>query len=213
MSYFDFITLIPKTIDSIDIGCFIEEAATDELQITEHPVEKGAQITDHAFKLPAEVTIQCGWSNSDLRAVVDSAVAAYNTAKSFLSGSAATTQTVKSEYFTSSDYIGKTYKKLLELQAKREPFTVTTGLRTYKNMLFKSLRMTQDQKTGQALMVSATFREIRIVETKATTLPDKNSQAAPKETAETQNAGAKAAAPATPAPGGSAPPDTWALGA
>ena len=42
----------------------IEETGRDELEITRHPVELGAQITDHAYKQPAEVTIRAGWSDS-----------------------------------------------------------------------------------------------------------------------------------------------------
>lgn len=51
------------------IGTFIpdvviEEVHRDSLIITQHPVEKGAAITDHAFLRPAEVDIRCGFSAS-----------------------------------------------------------------------------------------------------------------------------------------------------
>src|SRR4051812_9475260 len=42
----------------------IRERHVDELDIVDHPVEQGAQISDHAFKRPPEVTIECAWSNS-----------------------------------------------------------------------------------------------------------------------------------------------------
>ena len=41
----------------------IEEDADDVLEITQHPVEQGAAITDHAYKRPAEVRMRLGWSN------------------------------------------------------------------------------------------------------------------------------------------------------
>jgi hypothetical protein len=41
----------------------VEEDHTDDLTITEHPVESGAAITDHAFKRPAEVRVRVGWSD------------------------------------------------------------------------------------------------------------------------------------------------------
>ncbi|MNL73606.1 hypothetical protein D3C87_1990870 [compost metagenome] len=66
--------------------------------------------------------------------------------------------------------------------------------------------MVKDQKTGEALSVTATLKQIRIVQTQATRLPPKENQASPQATAETQNTGTKAAMPATPAPGGSVPP-------
>ncbi|MDT6962906.1 hypothetical protein QTN24_15505 [Cupriavidus sp. SZY C1] len=189
MSFLDIITFVPKTIGPVKIGCTLEEAHQDELQITEHPVEKGAQINDHAFKLQPEVTIQCSWSNADLAALI-------GTLESIFTGGG----------LPSNDYISTVYSQLIALQETRQPFDVVTSTRVYHDMLFKSLRVVKDQKTGEALSVTATLKQIRIVQTKATTLPPKENQADPQATAETQNAGTKAAMPATPAPGGSAPP-------
>jgi hypothetical protein len=38
----------------------VEESHDDALEITEHPVEQGASISDHAFKKPQTVTIRGG---------------------------------------------------------------------------------------------------------------------------------------------------------
>ncbi|MNN33432.1 hypothetical protein D3C81_1471920 [compost metagenome] len=135
------------------------------------------------------MVIKCGWSNSDLKALAGTVQAV------FLGGS-----------LPSADYISTVYSQLLELQERREPFDVVTSLRKYDSMLFKSLAVLKDQKTGAALSVTATLKQLRIVETQATTLPPRENQADPAATAETQNTGVKAATPATPAPGGSVPP-------
>ena len=42
----------------------VEETHNDELAITQHPVEFGTPVTDHAFMQPYSVEIRCGWSNS-----------------------------------------------------------------------------------------------------------------------------------------------------
>ncbi len=42
----------------------ISEKHQDTLEITEHPVELGAEIADHAYKRPAEVTMEVGFSSS-----------------------------------------------------------------------------------------------------------------------------------------------------
>jgi hypothetical protein len=44
--------------------CVVEEIGRDDVQITEHPVEQGASITDHAFKKPREVTLRWSWTNA-----------------------------------------------------------------------------------------------------------------------------------------------------
>ena len=43
----------------------VEERHSDELRVTENPVEQGAAITDHAFKVPARLTLRVGFSNSN----------------------------------------------------------------------------------------------------------------------------------------------------
>lgn len=49
-------TLIPDVV--------VREAQRDEMVITDHPVETGAAISDHAFLRPVEVEMQVGWSDS-----------------------------------------------------------------------------------------------------------------------------------------------------
>jgi hypothetical protein len=51
-----------RSIGGIVAECTIEETGEDDLQITEHSVEQGAPIADHAFKRPSLVTIRAGWS-------------------------------------------------------------------------------------------------------------------------------------------------------
>ena len=57
------------TVNAIirDINGFIAEVTvteqhTDDLTITQHPVERGAAITDHAFKMPSQLTVDIGYS-------------------------------------------------------------------------------------------------------------------------------------------------------
>ena len=44
--------------------CVVEETGRSDLQITEHPVEWGSVISDHAFRKPNEVTLRWSWTNS-----------------------------------------------------------------------------------------------------------------------------------------------------
>lgn len=44
--------------------CTIDERHSDRMVVTEHPVEQGAAISDHAYKLPEEVVLRYGWSDS-----------------------------------------------------------------------------------------------------------------------------------------------------
>jgi hypothetical protein len=42
----------------------VDEDGSDDLMITEHPVQQGSVIADHAFKRPCEVRIRMGWSDA-----------------------------------------------------------------------------------------------------------------------------------------------------
>ena len=57
-----------RQIGGIMMDITIEEEGTDELTITEHPVEQGAAISDHAYKEPARLRIRAMCSNSSLQA-------------------------------------------------------------------------------------------------------------------------------------------------
>lgn len=141
----------------------VDEGHTDTLTITEHPVEQGAAITDHAFKNAAELTLNVGWSDSGENNDVG---------------------------------VAEIYAQLLELQASREPFDVTTGKRNYKDMLIASLVTFTDEKTENALMVQVGLRQVIIVQTQTVTVPPREVQAEPQKTAETTNTGTKQAVPA-----------------
>lgn len=189
MSLLDFIQLTPRSsIGGIEIQATLEEIHNSTVQITEHPVELGAEITDHAFKKPDEVVLRCAWSNSSPQALLG------------------TVQRLFSGELSGADYVSDVYSQLRELQEARTPFEIVTTTRRYQNMLITALQVTRDQKTGNALVCTATCREVIIVQTKATTLPPRQDQASPEETAEVEDRGTVQAVPATPSPGGAVSP-------
>lgn len=143
----------------------VEEVHNDTLTITDHPVEQGADITDHAYKNPAELSMRIGWSKSslNLNGVIGGLVSG-----SLLSGSIRTLRDV--------------YEELLKLQGSRKTFDVSTGKRLYRNMLIRSLSTTTDATTENALIVTVVLREIIVVRTKAARLKPQ-AQANPAKTA------------------------------
>lgn len=59
------ITIRPKrNLGGITATVVIEEIASDDLAITEHPIQQGADITDHAYKKNASVQIRAMWDDS-----------------------------------------------------------------------------------------------------------------------------------------------------
>jgi hypothetical protein len=162
------VDIVPQgKIDSIPIMATLEESHTDTMTVTEHPVERGAEVSDHSYIRMPEVTLNCGWSNSvptDLLSAIlgqNNIVNQIASAVSVFSGGQPTV----------GGYVAAVYSQLIALQQSQKRFLLVTSLRSYPNMLMTSVRATRDPKTSQALMVSATFRQIRVVNTSSATLP------------------------------------------
>lgn len=142
-----------RSIGGIAMDVTVEEDHKDELEITEHPVEYGSPIADHAYLKPATLTIKAGVSDASNKAT------------------AGDRRTVA------------VYEALRKLQAGREPFDVVTGKRAYKNMQIKSLGVTTDKETEQVLMVTAELQEIIIAYVRAVSVPRSRQRLAAKTAA------------------------------
>ncbi|MGI4812799.1 MAG: phage baseplate protein [Janthinobacterium lividum] len=177
----------------------IEEVHSDEMEITEHPVEQGVSVADHAFARPAEVVITAGWSNSPNNSGVLNQIlgAAANTsgalkavigAAEFVGGIAAAISPGPSTVFT-------TYNAVLALYQQRLLFDIYTGKRAYKNMIIKSLATTTDQKTEESLILRITCRQILMATTQTVTVPDSSVMANPSQNSAIVNKGVQSALP------------------
>lgn len=162
--------IIPRSIGSFIADVTVEEHHIDDLEITDHPVERGAAISDHAFKRPAHVLIKAGYSSSGLGALGD------------------------------PTYINTVYNQFLELQASRRPFDILTAKRSYSNMLIRRLGVTTDARTENALLLNVECREVFIATTQTVTVPDPKNMKNPESTAGTINRGTLTAQPVAAVP-------------
>jgi len=134
---------------------------TGKVTTTDHPVEIGSNISDHAYVEPDEVSIEIG--------VSDSAYAADN----FGTGMRSVTA----------------FQELRKAKSRREPLTVVTRLNTYKNMLITSIIAPDDFTTMNAFRATVMLREILMAETHTVSISPRAS-AQPQKTNRT-NSGAK----------------------
>lgn len=155
---------ISSSVASFQAYVTLREQHHDELVITDHPVEQGAAISDHAYKKPAEVVLTIGWSNSSLSSITSLQFGNY------------------------SSYV---YKNLLTLQASRTLFDLSTGKRRYTNMLIQSIGVTTDANTENSLIATIHCREVIVVQTTSTTLQPAANQSDPQKTAAITNSGTK----------------------
>ncbi len=176
---FNILSTDGSVFEDIIAQAVIEENHRDTLEITDHPVEQGAAITDHAFKLPAEVTLTLGWSNSPSQAGP----------LGFLSN--LSNQSLMSTLTGNGiDQIKNVYANLLRLQEARALFSLYTGKRYYTNMLCQSLATSTDFKSENSLVITMVCKQIIIVETQ-TVMLNKETQRNPSQTASPVNKGTK----------------------
>lgn len=152
----------------------ISEKHSDRLEITEHPVEVGAAVSDHAYKRPSEVVMQVGFAGGG--SLLD--FASNLTATSLLGISPR-----------------EVYEQLLKLQSDRMPFDVVTGKRLYSNMLLQNLEVTTDRFTENVLSATLTLREIIITSTQSIQVADKSNMKAGVSTSAVSNTGSKTPQP------------------
>ncbi len=132
-------------IDGYEIDVTTSETHEFDSEITADPVEKGSDITDNQRLLPDSVTLTGVVSDTPIGDLANRRVDGE----------------VNSQF--ALDF-------LLEVREARQPVTIETSLRTYTNMLMKNLSVPKDAETGDALVFTATFREVRIVTNDRTTI-------------------------------------------
>lgn len=214
-----------RSIGDIIANITTEEQHSDEIEITRHPVEVGASITDHIFKRPPEVVIRCSWTNSPQtqldaaasiasKLVQDAQDNAIATANSFLPAQARTAiveqgvlsgdvgsfvQSTNNGVGVGTSLIQDVYQQLLELQISGELIDIYTGKRIYENMLIKSLHTGSDVRSENALNCTLVCVNVIVVSTQTTTISATvQNQSQASATNPAADLGTKQAAPVDP---------------
>lgn len=175
----------------------IEEVHSDDLEITDHPVEQGTVISDHAFKRPAEVIITAAWSdspnNSGIGNLLVGAAANASSALQAVIGAAKLVDGVLNAIDTNvgGSPSQEAYQRLLYAQQNRVLIQIFTGKRPYKNMLIRSLAATTDAKTENSLIIRIGCRQILMAQTQTVTVPDSSNMKNPEKNGATTNYGVK----------------------
>ncbi len=162
-----------RTIGSIKADVTFEERHEDSLTITDHPVEQGASITDHAYLNPVTVEIKVGFKP---QTGVLSAVGSL-----FANGGV--------------PYLNQVYQNVLALQKNRTLNVIMTGKRVYTNMLVERIVCVTDRDTENVLRMTISCRQLILVQTMAVTIAPNSSMANPAKNGSVPNLGQKTLAP------------------
>jgi Dit-like tail protein len=127
------------------IDCVRQETHSFDSDVTSHPVEKGADVTDHVRPRPITVTLECIVSNTPIEPVASQRPAGGIPAED-------------------------AHAWLMGIRDDREPVTIETHRRAYENMVLTSLSEPLDAATGDGLVFSATFVQIELVQIEKVTV-------------------------------------------
>ena len=139
-------TIISNSEVNYIFDAIIRQEHTQMLRVTEHPVQTGANIIDHAYQLPATLMLEIGMSDA---------------MDTFFKGQ------FNGPYTKSVN----AYQKIKELQSKRQPLEIHTRLDTYRNMVIEEIRAQEDYKTLHALKCVITLRQIIMATVEAVPIP------------------------------------------
>lgn len=122
-------------IDGFLIDAEITSDHVFENDVTDHPVEVGADITDNSRARPVLLTLEGVVSDTPL-------------------GAAAVERTGVT--LPSADALAR----LTGIRNAREPISIATSLQRYDNMLMQRLSITKNADTGRALRFVAEFKQV-----------------------------------------------------
>jgi len=132
-------------IGVVELDAALSETHSKEALVTDHPVEFGADVSDHIRRLPDSVEINGIVSNTPLV---------------FLS--AVTESPTRAE---------DAYEELRRIMDEGELVTVATTLREYSNMALTNLAVARDAASGNVMNATMSLREIIIAETQTVEAP------------------------------------------
>lgn len=150
----------PTMIGDLALDCTVTETHTATSTVTQHPVESGANITDHIRPDPVKLAIT--------GIVSDTPIGAREVQKALNVGGVSV-QIRQQDTPTSPVGFGRAaWSKLEEIRNAAKPVTVLTRDKKYESMAMVLLSIPKEAKNGGALYFTAQFEQVRIVFNRST---------------------------------------------
>jgi hypothetical protein len=126
---------------------FIKEDHTSSVKVTEHPVQGGSNISDHAYNLADKLTLEVLVSDS-----VESIVSGQFTGSK--------SKSVSGKFTGSKSKSVTAYEILRSLKERRVLVSVKTRLFYYTNMIIENMSVSDDYKSANSLRCTVSLRQV-----------------------------------------------------
>lgn len=166
-------------LEAIVMDATLSESHGFSAEVTDFPVESGSDKSDNVRPKPVTLRIDAFVSDFPLQSNITQQLAA-----------GAFTQRPSAELRRAQN----TLDGLIALKDKGVTITVTTGIRTYKNMVLTQIDVNRDKNIAQGIRMTITMREIQVVKTQTAQIVAKEAKGQNK-----QEDGHKAKQDASPA--------------
>lgn len=133
-------------IGEIELDATLSENHIYKNTITKFPIESGAVISDHIINEPVVLNMTGFVTNSPVK---------------ILGGSIGNIIRGGGE-----SRVKLAFTTLIDIRNENIPFTVVTGLKTYRNMFFQNIDIPRDARTGDTLRFNAVMTKIPKVSAK-----------------------------------------------
>jgi len=148
------------SIGTVQLDASVSETHEARVEVTEHPVEQGVNISDHARPLPRSLRIEGLVSNyplPDPSAPLNARIygSTQFNSRSDISGNRAE----------------EAYSELIRLKDSAELITVVTAIQTYENMLITDLNIPRDGTSGDSLRFSLNLKQVSVVNSRTVDQP------------------------------------------
>lgn len=132
-------------IDNLVIDATPEQDYGGDVEATDHPIEDGANPTDHARAMPDRFVATC----------VVSSVPSNDTDRQ---------QRGPFQAYSGGGYAQGVFEQMVRMKSDRKLHTIVTPLHRYENMLLIGLSAPSRAQYGDAVVFKVTFKQIRIVQ-------------------------------------------------
>lgn len=167
------------TVGSIKFDLLISENHSIEAQVSEHPIENGATVSDHVRVLPRKGSIVGLVTNHPL--TPQDPLPSEFMEKVNRIGHPGWLQSLANQYTTDEALTSKDFEPIARLTpgesnrarntwelfkllvAAREPVTIMTGVEKYADVIVTKVSTSREAGTGDSLRFSVDFQEIKFV--------------------------------------------------
>ncbi len=133
----ELLVYIKTNIGGLFFDAVLNTSTESSLTVTSHPVQNGANISDHAYMEPVRLSMEIAMSDAMASMVPGQFYGAYSKSIS-------------------------AYRALVDLQAARTPVRVQTKLNSYENMLITNISVNDDVHTQSGLRATVQLQQILI---------------------------------------------------